>query len=108
MDYRCPLCGADQKKTRFGQTLVTQMASQCSECHGVIHLNVHRAETIVVLLNLAILVVLAVFAYWPQRRWLVLIAVGAALVGASALPVLERTYLRNWPRYASSAARTEP
>jgi hypothetical protein len=108
MDYRCPLCGANQKKTRFGQTLVTRMKGRCADCNGAIHLNVHRAETLVVLLNLAILVVLAVFAYWPQRRWVVLIAVAAALVGAAALPVLERTYLRNWPRYTARPPDTKP
>ena len=108
MDYHCPLCGANQKKTKFGQSMVTRMASECSNCRGLIHLNVHRVETLVVLFNFAVLIVLAAFAYWPQRRWLVLVALAAALLGASALPLLERTYLRNWPRYAAKARDAKP
>ena len=77
------------------------MSIECSHCKSVIHLNIHRSETIIVLLNFAVIVVLAVFAYWFQSRGLVLVAVGAAMVGAATLPLLERIYLRTWPRYAS-------
>jgi hypothetical protein len=84
------------------------MASECSNRHGTIHLNVHRFETVVVLFNFAVLVVLAFFAYRPQRRGLVLVALAAAVVGALALPVLERSYLRNWPRYAARPANAKP
>ncbi len=108
MDYHCPLCGANKQKTKFGQAMVPRMAIQCSKCHGVIHLNVHPAETIVVLLNFAIIVVLVVFAYSLQSRDLVLVVVGAALVGASSLPLLEHTYLRSWPRYLAKASNAKP
>jgi len=103
MDNRCPLCGVQKQKTKFGQSMVPRMVVQCSTCQGIIHLNVHRVETIVVLLNFAIIIVLAIFAYYLQSRELVLVVVGAAMVGASALPLLERTYLRSWPRYVAKA-----
>ena len=102
MDYRCPVCRADLGKRKLSQTIAPRMAIECSRCKSVIHLNVHRAETIIVLLNFAVIVALAAFAYWFQSRGMVLVAVGAALVGASALPLLERTYLRTWPRYVSA------
>lgn len=108
MDYRCPVCRTDLGKRRLSQAIAPRMAIECSHCNSVIRLNVHRAETVVVLLNFAIIVVLAVFAYWFQSRGLVLVAVGAAMVGASALPLLERTILRNWPRYVPTARNTDP
>ena len=108
MDYRCPLCGTKQTKTKFGQSMVAGMEIECSHCHRVLRLNVHPIESVVVMLNFAAIVVLAAFAYWFQSRGLVLIAVGAAIVGASAMPALERTYLRSWPRYVSTAQTSEP
>lgn len=102
MDYRCPLCRANLGQRRLSQAIAPRMTIECSHCHGVIRLNIHTAETIVVSLNFAALAVLAVFAYWFQSRGLVLVAVGAAMVGASALPLLERTALRTWARYASA------
>ena len=84
------------------------MEIDCSHCKGTIRLNVHRAEEIVVLLDFAAIIVLAAFAYWFQSRGLVLAALGAAMVGALALPLLERTYLRTWPRYATIVRSPDP
>lgn len=108
MDYRCPVCTADLGKRRFGQAIMIKMTTQCSHCNSVLHLNVHRSETIVVAINFAVIVVLAAFAYWFQSRDLVLVAVGAAMAGAAALPLLERSYLRSWPRYASIIGSPDP
>ena len=84
------------------------MEMDCSHCKSPIRLNVHQAEEIVVLLSFGTVVVLAVFAYWFQSQGLVITALGAAMAGALALPLLERTYLRSWPRYASRVQRPEP
>lgn len=84
------------------------MEIDCSHCKSTIRLNVHRAETIIVLLNFGTIIVLAAFAYWFQSQGLVLSALGAAMVGALALPVLEQTYLRTWPRYASIVQSPDP
>lgn len=78
------------------------MEIDCSRCKNTIRLNVHRAEVIVVALNFGTIVVLATLAYWFQSQGLVIIALGALMVSALALPLLEKTYLRGWPRYASS------
>jgi hypothetical protein len=77
------------------------MEIECSHCKSGIRLNVHRVEEIVVLLSFGTVAALAAFAYWFQSRGLVLTALGAAMLGALALPLLEQTYLRSWPRYAT-------
>jgi hypothetical protein len=100
MDYRCPLCSTNLGKRKLTQAIVARMESECSSCKGIIRLNVHRAEAILVVLDFAAIVVLAVFAYRTQSHELALAAFGAAMAGALALPLLENTYLRNWPRYA--------
>jgi len=108
MDYRCPVCRENIAKRRLSQTVMLGLEIECPRCNSVVRHNIHRAETIIVLLNFAVILVLAVFAYWFQSRGLVLVAVGAALVGAAASPLLERTYLRTWPRYASIVQRPKP
>ena len=79
---------------------MAQMEIECSGCKSAISLNVHWLEEIVVLLSCGAIVVLAAFAYWFQSQGLVITALGAAMLGALALPLLEKTYLRTWPRYA--------
>ncbi|MEK6243763.1 MAG: hypothetical protein AABM33_04600 [Pseudomonadota bacterium] len=95
-------------KRKLIQAVVARMEIDCSHCKSTIRLNVHRAETIIVLLNFGTIIVLAAFAYWFQSQGLVLSALGAAMVGALALPVLEQTYLRTWPRYASIVQSPDP
>ena len=100
MDYRCPVCGENLGRRKLTQAVVTQMETECSGCKSSISLNVHWVEEIVVLLSCGAIVVLAAFAYWFQSQGLVITALGAAMLGALALPLLEKTYLRTWPRYA--------
>ncbi len=107
MDYRCPVCRVNLGKRKLTQAVVVRMERECSHCHCTIRLNVHRAEEIVVLLSFGTVIVLAAFAYWFQSQGLVITALGAAMLGALALPLLEQTYLRSWPRFALSQ-RTEP
>jgi hypothetical protein len=84
------------------------MDIDCSHCGSKIHLNVHRAEEITVLLSFGAVIALAACAYWLDSRALMLAAFGAAMLGALALLLLERSYLRAWPRYASSTPRPNP
>jgi hypothetical protein len=100
MDYRCPVCGANLGRRKLTQAVVAKMDAECSGCKSEIRLNVHWVEEIVVLLSFGTIVVLAGFAYWFQSQGLVIAALGAAMLGALALPLLENTYLRTWPRYA--------
>ncbi len=108
MDYRCPVCGADLGKRRLSQNIVAKMALECKHCNSVIILNVHRVENIIVMFNFVAIVALAALAYRFHSRDLVLLALAAALLGAAALPLLERTWLRNWPRYVSADQAPKP
>jgi len=108
MDFRCPVCRVDLGRNRLTQAVVTRMEIDCFHCKRTIRLNVHRSEVIVVLLNFASIVVLGALSYWFQSRGLVLLALGAAMVGALSLPLLGQTYLRNWPRYMLPAPADKP
>lgn len=102
MDYRCPACRADLgKRHKLRQAIVARLETDCPYCKRTIRLNVHRAETIIVLLNFGTIVVLCALAYWFQSQVLALLVAGAVMLGTLALPLLERTYLRAWPRYAA-------
>lgn len=108
MDYRCPVCATDLGKRRLGQAILIKMTTQCSHCNSALQLKVHWTESIIVVINFAAIAALAAFAYWFQSRGLVLVAAATAMVGAAALPVLERTCLRSWPRYALAVREHEP
>lgn len=100
MDYRCPACGADLgRRHKLGQSLVARMETDCPHCKTTIRLNVHRAENIVVLAICGMIVVLALLASWLEGHSLVLLVAGAMILGVVAEPLLDRTYLRAWPRY---------
>ena len=83
------------------------MEHECSNCKRRIQLNIHRVESIVVLLNFGAVVVLAGFAYWFQSRNLVLTTLGVVMAGALMLPLLEKTWLRHWPRYVTIEPKAE-
>ncbi len=83
----------------MSQAIVTKMSIECPHCKNTIGLNVHRAEEIAVLLSFGIAIALAGFGYWLQSRGFAAAALFAALAGSGSVPLLERTYLRAWPRY---------
>ena len=103
MDHRCPVCRADLGRRRLSQAIVARMEIDCSNCKSRLRLNIHRAETLVVMISFGILVALGLLIYWLRSEALALAALGAALVGSLALPLLERTWLRAWPRYSPVA-----
>ncbi len=102
MDYRCPVCRVNLGKTRLGRAIIVRMEIECSHCRSTIRLNVHRSEAVIVLLGFGTFVALGAFAYWFQSQSLALLAFGAAMVSALALPLLEQTYLGTWPRFVSA------
>ena len=108
MDYRCPVCRANLAKRKLSQAVVARMAIDCPNCKSTVQHSFHPVEVIVVLLSFGTFVALAAFAVWLQSQPLVLFAFGVAMVGALALPVLERTYLRTWPRYVSTVQSPNP
>ena len=80
----------------------------CTHCKGRIRLNVHRLEMIIVMFNFGAIAVMGALAYWFQSQALMLVALGAAMAGIAALPLLERTYLRSWPRFTAVVRNPEP
>jgi len=107
MHYRCPVCQANLGKRKLAQAVVARMEMDCSRCKNRIRLNVHRLEEIVVLLGFCAFVGLAATAYWLKSQGLVLAALGAAMLGALALALLEQTVLGTWPRYVRSERSPE-
>lgn len=85
------------------QAIVARSEIDCAKCKRRIRVNVHRVESAVILVNFALIVGLAALAYWLESQPLMLATFGVIMIGALVLPVLERTYLRDWPRYASLA-----
>lgn len=108
MDYRCPVCRANLENRKLSHAVVTRMEINCSHCKSKIRLNVHRAEEILVLLSFGTIVVLAALAYWFQSQGLLLSVFGTVMVSALALPLLEQTYLRSWPRYVPTVENPDP
>lgn len=100
MDFRCPLCWMNLKQRKLSQAIVARMEIDCPHCRNRIRLNVHPAEVVIALIDFGIVVVLVALAYGYRSQGLALAALGAAMAGALALPLLQKTWLRNWPRYA--------
>lgn len=100
MDNRCAVCAVDLGSRKLSQSVLARSEIECSHCKNRIRLNVHRAESALVLLNGALMLVLAVSATMYESQSLTLSLLGAVMLGALGLPLLEHTYLRTWPRYA--------
>jgi hypothetical protein len=105
MVYNCPACRADIGRRKLSQAVITRMEIECPICKNMIRLNVHRAEEIVVGASLGTIIVLGVWAYQSQSHAVALAAMAAAVAGSAALPLLERVWLRSWPRYAAIARK---
>jgi DNA-directed RNA polymerase subunit RPC12/RpoP len=99
MDYRCPICRTDLGRRKLIASIVAQMETDCAKCGARIRLNIHSVETAVVLFGFGAIAVLGLLAWWTQSHGLALATFGAAMLGSVVLPLLERTYLREWPRY---------
>ena len=99
MDYRCPCCGKDLGSRKRVNAVIARMEMDCPHCAGRIRLNMHPLEQKIVLLSFGLFLVLVFFAYMLKDQWLTLLALTAGMAAPAALPVLERTRLRNWARY---------
>lgn len=104
MNHRCPHCGRDLVSRKLAQSIVARMDLDCPQCHGALTVNVHPAETGLVLASVGGAAALALLAYAAQSQRLLLAALAVGIGGAAAIYVLERTRLRNWPRYVPRAA----
>ncbi|MGB5081932.1 MAG: hypothetical protein WBO23_14440 [Burkholderiales bacterium] len=100
VDYRCPICAKDLATRKLLHSVVARWEIDCRFCGGRIRLNAHPLELRVVTLSFAAFLVLAVLAWRLESNALTLLALAVGVGGAAALPVLERTTLRAWARYA--------
>jgi len=107
VDYRCPLCRADLGQRKLAHAIVSKMESDCSVCRGRLKMNIHQAEMVVVLASFAAILVVGVLAYSLQSRGLALLLFAIAMAGALAVPLLENTWLRRWPRYIPASRSPE-
>ncbi|MDH3320175.1 MAG: hypothetical protein OEO84_10860 [Betaproteobacteria bacterium] len=103
MDYRCAHCGRDLATSKPARSLIARMDIDCPYCMGRLQVNVHRAETLIVLGSVAGCVALAALAYVRQSQVLLLAALGGGIAGAAAIYILERTWLRGWRRFRARA-----
>ena len=101
MDYRCPVCGRNVAQRKLSHAIVARITIDCPHCGSTIRLNIHPLELVVVLVAFGTIVVLAALAYWYRSQQLMLALIGVAFAAGLASPVLERTRLRDWPRYAA-------
>ena len=104
MDYRCPLCNRDLAASKPARSLIARMDLDCPHCLGRLHMNVHRAETLLVLGTVAGCVALAALAYARQSQGLLLAALAVGMAGAALIYIAERIWLRAWPRFRPRAA----
>ena len=105
MNYRCPICHVDAGLQKFAHAVVARMETDCPHCLQRIRLNVHPLETRFAVIGLAAFIALGSLAYWLQNQDLLMLALLAGITGAAATPVLGRTILRDWPRYAPGEKR---
>jgi DNA-directed RNA polymerase subunit RPC12/RpoP/uncharacterized membrane protein len=105
MDNRCPLCGKDLGTRKLANSIVARMDVECPHCAGQLSMNVHRAETGLVLASVGGCVALAALAYALRSQSLLLAALACAMAAAAAVYFLERVWLRAWPRYLPRAPR---
>jgi len=108
MNYRCPNCAKDLATRKLLQSVIARWEIDCRYCGRRIRLNVHPLELKVVTFSFAAFVALAVLAWRLENNALTLLALCAGVGGAVALPIIERTYLRTWARYAPLAQRRTP
>ncbi len=106
MNYRCPFCEKDLKSRKLMHAVVARAETDCLHCKSRLRYNVHRAESAVVMFNFVAIAVFVTSAYWLQSKTLAIIAFGAAMLGALMLPMLERTWLKDWPRFAKAVPKT--
>jgi hypothetical protein len=104
VNHRCPHCGRDLASRKLAGSIIARMDLECPQCHGALTVNVHPAETALVLASVGGAVALAALAYAAQSQALLLAALAVGMGGAGAVYALERTRLRDWPRYAPRAA----
>lgn len=99
MDNRCPICGKDLGRRKLAHSVVARMDMDCPHCRGGLSVNVHPAEQTIVLAGVGAALALAALSYATRSQALLLAALAAGVAAAGAMALLERIWLRAWPRY---------
>ena len=99
MDYRCPACEKDLGTRKLTQAIMVRMEMDCTHCKSKLRFNVHQAEFLIVVFNFAAIIAFFAGAYWYPTDRLATYAFGLAMLGSVMLPLLNRTWLRQWPRF---------
>jgi hypothetical protein len=99
MDHRCPACNGSLAKRKLIDAVITRMESECLHCKRKLRLNVHGVEQAAIIINFFTIVGLGALAYYFKSEPLMLATFAAVLIGSLVMPVMERTWLRSWPRY---------
>jgi predicted Zn finger-like uncharacterized protein len=100
MDYRCPVCGVDLPRRKLSHAIVARMEIDCPHCKTRIRLNVHQVEVAATVVHFGAILAFCVVAYLQMGQGLFLLTLAAAGAGALVVPLLDRTWLRTWPRYS--------
>lgn len=99
MDHRCPACSANLKQRKVAGAVIAKMEIDCPACGSRIRLNLHGTEVLAWVVHFAALGVAIVGGYLFQNKEVMVGGIVAAAIAALATRVLDRTYLRAWPRY---------
>lgn len=105
MDNRCPLCGKDLGRKKLAYAVIARMDMECPHCRRGLSMNLHRAETAIVILGTGGALVLLVLSLYTRSQALLLAALAIGAAAAAAEFALERFWLRRWPRYVARGAR---
>jgi hypothetical protein len=99
MKHNCPACGADLSRHRsLMRSVIPRMALDCPACRARIEVNVHPVESWLMVASFLGFVACGVIYYASGREGFVVAAL-ACLAPAGVLPMLERYWFRDWPRY---------
>jgi hypothetical protein len=105
VDNRCPVCSRELGRRKLAHSVVARMDVDCPHCGGGLSVHVHAAERTLVLAGTGAALALALLSYAAQSQALLLAALGAGVAAAAALSVLDRVWLRDWPRYVVRRVR---
>ena len=95
------------RSRKLVHSIIARMEMDCAHCNRRIRLNMHAIEERIVFASFGSFLVLMVLAYMQKSQVLALLAVAAGMVVPTVLPILERTWLKNWARYVPAPGRDE-
>jgi hypothetical protein len=104
VDYRCPNCGRDLATRKLALAVIVKMETDCPGCLQRLTMNIHAAESASTLLFSGGFVGLVLAGVAFERNALVGAGVVVGLAGGLAGYLIERVWLRAWPRYRSKDA----